>query len=249
MKKTLSFLFLFAMLFFTKVNAQDGDPGPGSVTVYAEDGENFTLYLNGERINASPTTRVVANNVKEVPVAFRIVLEKNGSEIKKNGIRQGTNCLYAVGKNKKGEHVLKMKDCSNEPLSNQGQSTSENVTSTSSQTTETTTVIKSTPAQLSATYTNGIISINDGRTLTVKKVKVNGMTYPRVFMDAPSGAKVNIAFDGNNEKFDAEVPFKYEVKDFENNNNYFTLTVNEGGPTKTWHVKLQHANGYDLKIE
>ena len=89
----------------------------------------------------------------------------------------------------------------------------------------------------------------DGRTLTAKKVKTNGLTYPQVIMTALQGAKVNISYDANDETFSAEPPFKYEVKDFSNNNAYFKLTVDEGGPAKTWSVKLQHTNGYDLKID
>jgi hypothetical protein len=243
MKKVLSLICLFTAILFTRANCQDGDPGPGAVTVYAEDGDNFTLYLNGAQINATPSARVVASNVSEVPVSFRIVLEKNGFEIKKNGLRQGTNCLYSVVKNKKGEVVLKMNGCSNDPVVAENTATG----GASQPPTQTTTISK--PDQLSATYANGLITINDGRTLQVKKVKANGMTYPRLFVNAPNGARVNIAYDDNDEKYSAEVPLKYEVKDFSNNNAYFTLTVDEGGPQKTWHVKLQNANGYDLQIE
>ena len=75
------------------------------------------------------------------------------------------------------------------------------------------------------------------------------MTYPQVIMTALPGARVSITYDDNSEKYSAESPFKYEVKDFSNNNSYLTLTVDEGGPSKTWHVKLQNSNGYDLKIE
>jgi hypothetical protein len=39
------------------------------------------------------------------------------------------------------------------------------------------------------------------------------------------------------------------IATIKNNNNFFKLTVDEGGPEKTWHVKLQNSNGYDLKIE
>jgi hypothetical protein len=235
---------LLTLFIFTAVSAQDADPGPGAVTVFSEDGENFTLFLNGEKANASPATRVVVANVKEVPVSFRIVFENSTSpEIKKNGIRQGRNCLYSVAKNKKGERVLKMKGCSEEGEASVA------VDEPAPQPSSTESVATTTPEQLSATYSNGVISINDGRTLTVKKVKANGMTYPRLIMTALTGAKVSIAYDGNDEKYSAETPLQYEVKDFSNNNAYFTLTVDEGGPKKTWKVKLQNANGYDLKIE
>lgn len=244
------FLLISALLvgfIMPNVQGQEGDPGPGTVTVYSENGENFTLYLNGDIKNATPTTRVVVNNVTEVPVAFRIVFEKSSlGELKKNGMRQGTNCLYAIEKNKKNEQVLKMKGCSDEPSEAQA-----SVSSSTSvmQSSEVSSAVTSNPDKLSATYSNGVITINDGRTINVKKVKANGMTYPQVFMTALQGAKVTISYDGNDETYSAESPLKYEVKDFSNNNSYFTLTVDEGGPAKTWRVKLQNANGYDLKIE
>ncbi|MBT1703788.1 hypothetical protein [Chryseosolibacter indicus] len=241
--RTLCLVCYLTISVFT-VKAQD--PGPGSVTVYSEDGENFTLYLNGEQKNIGPSSRVVAENVKEVPVAFRIVFQNGAKEIKKNGIRQGTHCLYAIQKNKKGERVFKMKGCSEDAPVAQSTSSAEQSASSS---TVTTTTVTSTPAQLSATFSNGVISINDGRTIHVKKVKANGMSYPRVFMNALPGARVSITYDDNDEKYNAESPFKYEVKDYSNNNSYLTLTVDEGGPQKTWHVKLQNANGYDMKIE
>jgi hypothetical protein len=239
MLRSVLYLASFLIIFLqSNVNAQDAEPGPGSVTVYAEDGEKFTLYLNGDQKNTSASSRVVVDNVVEVPVSFRIVFENN-TELKKNGMRGGTNCLYAVQKNKKGERVLKIKGCTDEGT----------VASASPAIVEPTPAVISTPAQLSATYANGKITINDGRTFPVKKVKVNGMTYPRVIMTALSGAHASITYDDNDEKYNAEIPFQYEVKDFSNNNSYLTLTVDEGGPAKTWHVKLQNTNGYDLKIE
>jgi hypothetical protein len=235
---------MFLML--GSVRAQDA-PGPGAVTVFSEDGENFTLYLNGEQINGTPSIRAVAYDVKEEAVSFRIVFEKSATpEVKRSGMRTGTNCLYSIQKNKKGERVLRVKECTDEPVAADNLSqNSEPMTNTVTTTTE----VALSPAQLTAAYKDGIITINDGRTLTVKKVKANGMTYPRLMMTAPEGANVSIAYDNNDEKYKADVPLEYEVKDFSNNNAYFTLTVDEGGPAKTWRVKLQNANGYDLKID
>lgn len=243
--KTLYFVSFLTFLSITSTFAQDADPGPGTVTVFSEDGEKFTLYLNEDRKNGSPESRVVASNVVEVPIAFRIVFE-NGSipELKKRGLRQGTNCLYSIEKNKKGERVLKMRGCNGE-----GAVTANNQTSQQSTQPAPASSPVAAPEQLSASYSNGVITLNDGRTLVVKKVKANGMTYPRVHMTALPGAKVSLAYDNGDEKHEAESPFVYEVKDFSNNNAYFTLTVDEGGPKKTWHVKLQNTNGYDLKIE
>jgi len=240
-------LYFFAFLSFlssSPSHAQD-EPGTGRVTVFSEDGANFTLYLNGESKNTTPTTRVVVENVTEVPVSFRIVFE-NGSipQLTKNGIRQGKDCLYVVHKNKKGQYALKAGGCSD------GEPETEGFVQSGTQPTKPivgTTI--SAPGQLSATYKEDIISINDGRQLTVKKVRVNGLTYPRIIFTALTGATISVKYDNGIESYSAESPMQYEVKDFKNNNAYFTLTVDEGGPAKTWYVKLKNNNGFDLKIE
>jgi hypothetical protein len=252
--KTLCLVTYFTISLFSGVRAQDAAPGPGSVTVFSEDGENFTLYLNGEQKNGSPASRIVVN-ITEEQVSFRIVFQNSTTpEVKRSGLRGGAHCMYAIEKNKKNERVLKIKGCSEEPAAADGQYSSQNSETATSEVTSVTEVVStsgvtSTPAQLSATHKDGVITINDGRIFSVKKIKANGMTYPRVMMTILEGAHVSIAYDNNSEKYNAEVPFEYEVKDFSNNNAYFTLTVDEGGPAKTWRVKLQNNNGYDLRIE
>jgi hypothetical protein len=240
--RTLCLLAFLSVCFLA--TSQD-DPGTGTVTVFSEDGTKFTLYLNGDRKNASADTRVVAANISEVPVSFRIVFEDSKiPEIKKNGMRQGTHCLYAVVKNKKGEYVLKVGGCS--------ESAPEGVASPAEPAQPSAPAAPapvSAPDQLLATYANGVISINDGRTLKVTQVKVNGMTYPRIHFTAVQGATVSLKYDNGNEQYSAESPMEYEIKDFSNNNAYVTVTVDEGGPARTWHVKLKNSNGYDLKIE
>lgn len=233
------FLFLTFLSGSLLGMAQD-NPGVGSVTVFSEDGAKFTLYLNGDRKNASADTRVVAANISEVPISFRIVFEDSKiPEITKRGFRQGKHCLFAIVKNKKGEYALRVGDCTE----------SEPEGAVASAPAVTASAPVSTPDQLSATYANDVITINDGRTLKVSKLKVNGMTYPRVHFTALSGARISLRYDATGESFTAESPMEYEVKDFSNNNSYFTLTVDEGGPAKTWYVKLKNSNGYDLKIE
>lgn len=235
------FLLLFVSAFLASHAQEDPEPGIGTVTVFSEDGSKFTLYLNGDRKNASPDTRVVAANISEVPISFRIVFEDSKiPEITKRGVRQGTHCLFAIIKNKKGEYVLRVGDCTE---------SAPEVAVQSVQPTATAPTPISTPDQLSATYANDVITINDGRTFKVSKLKVNGMTYPRVHFIALPGAKISLKYDGTGERYSSESPMEYEVKDFSNNNSYFTLTVDEGGPAKTWSVKLKNSNGYDLKIE
>jgi hypothetical protein len=231
-------LSLIVFLFVSSFTFAQEDPGPGTVTVFSEDGAKFTLYVNGARANATADSRVVYE-MKEVPFQFRIVFEDGATpEISKRGIRQGKHCLYAIASGKKG-YSLKVGGCTETPQDDAAPATA------SVETPAATTA----PDQLSATYKDGVISINDGRTLTVTKVKVNGMTYPRIHFTALQGSKVSLKYDNGNESYEAESPMQYEIKDYQNNNAYVTLTVDEGGASKTWHVKLQNANGYDLKIE
>lgn len=233
---------LLAFLSFSMFTVAQDNPGTGTVTVFSESGAKFTLYLNGDRKNVTPDTRVVAANISEVPISFRIVFEDSKiPEITKRGMRQGKHCLFGIVKNKKGEHVLRVGECS--------ESEPEGAAQPAEPTQAPIPADVSTPDQLSATYANDVITINDGRTLKVSKLKVNGMTYPRVHFIALPGTKISVKYDNSGESFSAESPMQYEVKDFENNNSYFTLTVDEGGPAKTWHVKLKNSNGYDLKIE
>lgn len=232
---------LAAFLTISLLSAAQDNPGTGTVTVFSEDGAKFTLFLNGDRKNASPDTRVVAANITEVPISLRIVFEDSKiPEIIKRGIRQGKHCLFGVVKNKKGEYVLRVGECT--------ESEPEGAVIAQAEKSEEKKSVP-TPDQLSATYQDGIISINDGRTIVVTKVKVTGMTYPRVHFTALPGAKIALKYDGTGESYNAESPMEYEVKDFSNNNSYFTLTVDEGGPAKTWSVKMKNSNGYDLKIE
>jgi hypothetical protein len=243
--KALVLFAFFSVILLFQSHAQEAPVGPGSVVVYSEDGEKFTLYINGDRKNGEAASRVVAT-VNEEAVSFRVVFENAVPEVQRKGLRTGTNCLYAIEKNKKGERVLRVRSCSEDPIAG---GTATGAPAAESAPVASTPEPASAPAQLKATYANGTITLNDGRTFTVQKVKVNGMTYPRLFFSVLQGAQVSIVYDDNKEKYSAESPMKYEVKDFSNNNAYFTLTVDEGGPEKTWHVKLQNANGYDLKIE
>lgn len=252
--KLLLILACFSISLFAA--AQD-DPGPGSVQVYSEAGNKFTLYVNGEKANPTPETSVTYN-IKVPQFQFRIVFEDSKfPEIKQRGIRLGKHCTYPIVKGKKGL-ALKVGGCSDAAPAgtspavvetSPAQTSNPAVTTSTTTPATTTTTPTSAPEQLSATYKDGVISINDGRTLKVTKVKVNSMSYPRIKFTALQGAKVSLKYDKENEEYSGESPIEYEVKNFQNNNAYVTVTVDEGGPKKTWHVKLQNANGYDLKIE
>ena len=244
--KTTKLLFALLFMVLTALHAQAQPPKTvGSMKFFTDEGEKFTLYLNGDIKNAAPAPSVLAENVVEPMIQVRIVFEDATiPPIKKQVMRMGNDCVYLISKNKKGEYGFKVKSASG----NMGGSTPPAVTS------EAPTSAPSSPthasAKLSATYSDGTISISDGRQLRVTKTKTSGgWPSPHVIMNAPTGAKVTITYDDNNEKYNTEVPFNYEVKDYNNNNSYFRLTVDEGGPDKTWYVRLQNGTAYQLTID
>lgn len=236
---------LFAL--FAVANFANGqmstNPYLGTATFFAEEGEAFTLYVNGEKINAQPAPNVVDEEVTTASISIRVVFADGATpELKKTIFRMGKDCTYMIKKNKKGEYGTSMKSCNGQLGPPQ-----------SAQPVAVAPVAPIAPAgggKLSATYTDGIIHISDGRMLTVTKSKTSGgWPSPHVKMNAPTGARVSITYDDNNEKYNTEVPFDYEVKDYNNNNSYFRLTVDEGGPDKTWYVRLQNGTAYQLTIE
>ena len=100
---------------------------------------------------------------------------------------------------------------------------------------------------LTAKYEDGSIRLSNGKTYTVTRSKdPSGMNGPQVIMKAPEGASVTITQDGGKEVYTGEVPFVYEVKDWNFYNTYFKLEVTEGN--QKWSVKLQNGTGYRLTI-
>jgi hypothetical protein len=237
------FLMLTVSIFAAANIAQAQMPGDspyaGTMTFFTDEGEKFTLYLNGEQVNQAPAARVVAQ-IKDASVSLRIVFEDVSlPQFKKTIMRMAKDCTYMISKNKKGEYTSSMKSCTG---------TLDNGNTT--MTTGTTTTAMPTDGPLTAKYQDGVILLSDGSRLTVTKVKTNGMwPSPHVKMTVPVGAKVSITYDDNKETYNTEVPFDYEVKDYNNNNSYFKLTVDQGGPDKTWYVRLQNGTGYMIKIE
>lgn len=238
MKSKITLLIALFVLCLVQARAQD--QYEGSVTLFAEEGENFSLFLNGEKVNTSPAAKVVAERVKEVSISMRIVFEDGSIQpVKKNFMRAGKDCTYVLKKDKKGQYSVKIKSCLAPFSQGPGAGGDAPMSSGGSQ-----------PEKLTATYSDGTITVSNGNSYTVtKKGTPGGFPSPHVIMNEPVGAKVTITYDDNSEKYETEVPFDYEVKDYSNNNSYFRLTVDEGGPDKTWYVRLKNSTGYVLVIE
>lgn len=102
------------------------------------------------------------------------------------------------------------------------------------------------PARLSAQFHDDHIDLSDGRELTLNKNRLPHIGA-QVFMEAPAGATVIISYDDGATSFTAKTPFIYKVPD-DRVSAYFLLTVDEGGPDKTWQVRLQHESTVELEI-
>ncbi|HRH57262.1 MAG TPA: hypothetical protein PLS10_06395 [Chitinophagales bacterium] len=111
----LKFSLTFATvctLFFYQTTAKPTNPKdiPSKITIYAEDGEKFVLYVNGIKQNIEPLSKVEVNDLKGAIVKVNAVFANPAlAPVAKSIIRMAKDCEYAISKNKKGEYVINMK--------------------------------------------------------------------------------------------------------------------------------------------
>jgi uncharacterized protein YegP (UPF0339 family) len=111
----LKFLLIFASvctLFFYQTTAKPTNPKdiPSKITIYAEDGERFVLYVNGVKQNSEPLSKIEVNDLKGAIVKVNAVFANPLlAPVAKSIIRMAKDCEYAISKNKKGEYVINMK--------------------------------------------------------------------------------------------------------------------------------------------
>jgi Domain of unknown function (DUF4476) len=81
-----------------------------SAVVFSEVGEKFTIYLNGEKKNATPQSNVkisgLTSDFYQARIDFEDALLKDFAE-GNFAVQQGAEVTYIVKKNKKGEYVLR----------------------------------------------------------------------------------------------------------------------------------------------
>lgn len=242
---------------------------------FSENGENFTLIIDGDKINASPQARVIAKNIKGVLKTVRIEFQDTRipKVTKRVPLRPNLKELTTVIKqNNKGEYILRTLDGSEEAVAgaNVAGQNNEYTPAPNSQPIQpnanvpvavipaatgaqppapapvSTPVASSGP--LTAKFDGQKITLSNGKTYTVKRERdQSGMNGPQVIMKAPEGAAVTITQDGGKEKYTGEVPFVYTVKDYNYYNTYFKLEVTEGN--QKWSVKMQNGTSYRFVIE
>jgi len=81
-----------------------------NLVIFSEQGERFTVVLNGVRINDNPETNVKITDLNAPNYKLKIVFDDASIvDMDKNVyVEPGTECTYNVKKNNKGEYVLRM---------------------------------------------------------------------------------------------------------------------------------------------
>lgn len=102
MKRLL--LSIFATVTFLTVNAQSSN-----VILFTEDGEKFTVILNGARQNDTPDTQVKITGLNANTYKLKVIFEDpaNGTMDKNLFFNEGMETAFNIKKNKKGEWVLR----------------------------------------------------------------------------------------------------------------------------------------------
>lgn len=104
MKRTI-LLFLMSVSFAGSVLAQTAN-----LVLFAEQGERFTVVLNGLRINDQPGTNVKVTDLNTTNYKLKVVFDDpNIPDMDKNVfVELGSEVTYNIKKNNKGEYVLRI---------------------------------------------------------------------------------------------------------------------------------------------
>lgn len=254
-----NFLLIGILVFIASVAAKAQS---SELTFFTEEGEKFTLFINGSQINNTPQTKVVATGITADYVKAKVVFSIPGAPVLNQTImvEPATEMTAAIKKNKKGKYRFVPVSMT----SKVGPGTTETVPVPVRPTTpphivnppvyhETPPPAKPTvhpnpnspDRQIFARVEGNNISLEDGRIFTIKHVNMN-LYGSRVEMKNPVGAWVTISYDGVR-AYSSDVPFLYEERDRRKGNMYFTLTVSE--PRGVWSVKLQNSIGNLMVID
>ena len=98
-------LLLFCLLLFNVASAQTSN-----AIIFTENGEKFTVILNGVRQNELPETNVKISGLNAEFYKLKVIFNNSGIGEKNFNlyINQGTETSYAIRKNYKGEYVIRL---------------------------------------------------------------------------------------------------------------------------------------------
>jgi predicted RecA/RadA family phage recombinase len=131
-----------------------------AAVVFTEESEKFTLYVNGEQMNAAPSASVKLRDLTQEFCKVKVVFENPalGQYTYNMGLKPGLEVTYMIKKNKDGEYVFRYR--SEAPFT--GGSSTQTVTPVKSadpvntSTTTTTTTVKSGDAEQVNMNVNGL---------------------------------------------------------------------------------------------
>lgn len=105
MKRLLPFMVLVTLLFAAPAFAQV----KSNLIFFTEEGERFTVILNGLRQNETPETNVKVMDLPAPSYKLKVIFEDAslGSFDKNLMFNQGTETTYVIRKNNKNEYVIR----------------------------------------------------------------------------------------------------------------------------------------------
>ncbi|MEL7004749.1 MAG: hypothetical protein AAFN93_18720, partial [Bacteroidota bacterium] len=100
----MRYLFFLISIFYSQLSLSQSN-----LIFFTEEGENFTLYINGLKVNSQPTTNVMAEQVSGDFAQVKIIFETKGAPQLKKGmlIDLGNEMSTLIKKNKKGKYIFK----------------------------------------------------------------------------------------------------------------------------------------------
>ena len=256
----------------------------GIFTFESEGVDSFYLWFNTVKINETPQMYVVVRDVVDTYLNLRVEFsDRSNKPCSKSMMRWGRDCYYSIGRNNKGEHVIKLKNAVGDLKSPAPETTQTTQTVYTTQAPATFTFISMQPTTVTASITtnssnsntvavktnavvntssaqpvatgplkaetrDGKIFLNDGRTFKLNSFAGNSEA-PHIKATILQGAKATLTWDDGLDGYAGVFPFDYAYTKPEKYKQFFTLTVDEGGPDKTWSVKLQSGSWHWLNIE
>jgi hypothetical protein len=238
--------------------------------------DSFYLWFNNVKVNETPQMSVVVRDITDGWISMRVEFSDRANRpCSKSMARWGRDCYYAIQRNNKGEHIIKLKNAVGDlktpaPETTQVTTVSSTPTSTFTFTsapvttsTTTTRVVATTAAPaaqvnvtaappvaagpLKAELQGNKIVLSDGRKYTLNSFAGNSEA-PHIKMAVLQGTKVTLDYADGLDGYNGTPPFDFVAP----KGKYaqpLTLTVNEGSADKTWQVKIPCSTWHWVSIE
>ncbi len=148
-----------------------------NLVIFSDEGLTFTVYVNGQQINASPQSNVKKSGITGEGVKVRIVFAKTTPELSKYVmLTQNEETTLSIVKNKKGEYTFRM--VSSAPISSNNhpviiERNAPTVVSSNSGNTNTTTTIQTTTVNQGNMNTGMTMNSNVGMPVVNANISVN----------------------------------------------------------------------------